>query len=151
MGTRGTMVVEMEQNVMLYPEKGGPGAGRSLSVTVTTAGGGKPALDASATTGPAEKQAADLGQAALGSAPVSRGYREEMEDFAYCVRMWNQGVSKKERRLPRCHGAVAMADAIIALTSNQAMKRHQRIEFKPSWFEPESNDVPDTDMKIEPI
>ena len=46
---------------------------------------------------------------------------------------------------PRCHGEVAMADAIIALTSNMAMRKRQRIEFKESWFDPESPEVPDTD------
>jgi hypothetical protein len=70
-----------------------------------------------------------------------------MEHFAYCVRMWNQA-NKNERPLPRCHGRVAMADAIIALTSNQAMRKHQRIEFKPSWFDDRSAEVPDPDMKV---
>jgi hypothetical protein len=73
-----------------------------------------------------------------------------MEDFAYCVRMWNQG-DKKDRRLPRCHGRVAMADAIVALTSNQAMRKKQRIEFKHEWFDPASTDVPDPDMKPEVV
>ena len=73
-----------------------------------------------------------------------------MEDFAYCVRMWNQG-DKKDRRLPRCHGRVAMADAIIALTSNQAMHKKERIEFKHEWFDAASAEVPDPDMKPEII
>src|SRR5262249_32645662 len=116
MGTRGTMGVESEKSVMLYPEKGGPGSSRSMAVTVSNAGGGKPALDASATSGgPATpSKEAERGQAALGEA-ISRGYREEMEHFAYCVRMWDQGM-KSDRPKPRCEGRVAMADAIIALT-----------------------------------
>ncbi len=73
-----------------------------------------------------------------------------MEDFAYCIRVWNQA-DKKDRRLPRCHGRLAMADAIIALTSNLAMQAHQRIEFKPEWFDPQSSAVPDPDMKPEEI
>jgi predicted dehydrogenase len=150
MGTRGTMVVESEQSVMLYPERGGPGAGRSMSVTVTRAGGGLTAVDASATTGPAERKATELGQAALGAEPVSRGYREEMEHFAYCVRMWEQG-SEKDRPQPRCHGPVAMADAIIALTANLAMKHRRRIEFQPAWFDPAKPDVPDAEMRVEEV
>ncbi len=71
-----------------------------------------------------------------------------MEDFAYCIRMWNQA-DKKDRRLPRCHGRVAMADAIIALTSNVAMRKRQRIDFDPRWFDPASREVPDADMKPE--
>jgi predicted dehydrogenase len=144
MGTRGTMVVQAEQEVLLYPERGA--AGRSLSVTVGKAGGGLAVLDATATSGPAERKAVDLGQAALG-ATISRGYREEMEDFAYCVRRWNEGQDKNDRRLPRCHGRVAMADAIIALTSNLAMSRHERIQFEDAWFEADTNEVPDKDMK----
>ncbi len=94
------------------------------------------------------QNAVSAGRKSLGNEPVSRGYREEMEDFAYCVRKWNQS-EKKDRRLPRCHGRVAMADAIIALTSNQAMRKKERIEFKHSWFDPTSPEVPDPDMKPE--
>jgi len=95
-------------------------------------------------------QALKLGQGALGPEPVSKGYREEMEDFAYCVRLWNQA-DKKDRRLPRCHGRVAMADAIIALTSNLAMHRQKRIAFEPAWFDPATEAVPDADMKPETV
>ena len=82
---------------------------------------------------------------------ASRGYREEMAHFAYCVRMWNQGSNKRDRALPRCHGRVAMADAIIALSANLAMRRHQRIEFKPEWFDAASPEVPDPEMKPEVV
>ena len=81
-----------------------------------------------------------------------------MEHFAYCVRMLEQvgkDAPKEEKdqwRLgPRCHGKVAMADAIIALTSNLAMKKNQRIEFKPEWFDPKDSAVPDPDMVPEEI
>jgi predicted dehydrogenase len=158
MGTRGTMIVQMEQNVLLYPEAGAPGSGRSVIVGVSAAGGGKPALDASASTGPVAAQATDLGAKALGSGPISRGYREEMEHFAYCVRMWqDKDVEPKDRPMPKCHGEVAMADAIIALTANQAMKRNQamekeqRIEFDPNWFEPNKDAVPDANMVPESV
>jgi hypothetical protein len=40
-----------------------------------------------------------------------------------------------------------MADAIIALTSNLAMKHRTRIEFKPEWFDAASLEVPDAEMK----
>jgi predicted dehydrogenase len=144
MGSKGTMVVETEQKIMLYPERGA--ASRALAVSVST-GGGQPALDTSSSTGPAVPVAS--GPAVAG--PPSKGYREEMEHFAYCIRMWDQGLSKKDRPLPRCHGTAAMADAIIALTSNLAMHTHQRIEFKEEWFDPRSSEVPDKDMKPEVI
>jgi hypothetical protein len=44
-----------------------------------------------------------------------------------------------------------MADAIIALTSNQAMRKKQRIEFQHEWFDPATPEVPDPDMKSEII
>jgi len=44
-----------------------------------------------------------------------------------------------------------MADAIIALTSNQAMHKKERIEFKHEWFDAASAEVPDPDMKPEII
>ena len=84
--------------------------------------------------------------ARAGKGPVSRGYREEMEDFAYCIRLWDQA-NEKDRRLTRCPGPVAMADAIIALTANQAMRTHQRIEFKEAWFDPNTDEVPPGDQK----
>ena len=147
MGNHGTMIVSQESDIMLYPH--GAAGGRSTAVTVTK-DKGLTVLDASASTGASEQKAVETGATAIGKAPLSRGYREEMEDFAYCVRMWNQG-DKKDRRLPRCHGRVAMADAIIALTSNQAMHKKERIEFKHEWFDAASAEVPDPDMKPEII
>jgi predicted dehydrogenase len=149
MGTRATMIVEQEKDVMIYTERGG--AGRATSVTVTPAGGGLTTIDASASTAPAERKAVEEGQAALAAGQGSRGYREEMEHFAYCIRMRDQGSSQDDRPQPRCAGPVAMADAIIALTSNLAMKRRQRIEFQREWFDADSREVPDPEMKPETI
>lgn len=143
MGSRGTLVTSLEQEVMLYKERGT----RSTALTVAATGGGKPVLETSAT--PVGPQAASQVTGAGG--PVSRGYREEMEHFAFCIRMANQGGTKADRPQPRCHGKVAMADAIIALTANQAMRKHQRLAFKPEWFDPATNAVPDADMKPEAI
>jgi predicted dehydrogenase len=149
MGTRGTMIVEAEQKVFLYTERDpGKKAGdpKATAVTVTTADGKKPALESGGTWGPAASATAGSGAGPAGSSagPVSRGYREEMEDFAYCVRTWDpkigyakDGAGKYQQRLPRCHGEVAMADAIIALTSNLAMRNRKepRIEFDHKWFD----------------
>lgn len=145
MGSRGTMIVDMEQQVLLYPEAGV--TSRAANWTVTTGGGGKPAVETSSSTSAAAALATAKGAV---SAPVSRGYREEMEDFAYCIRMWNDA-NKSDRRLPRCHGKVAMGDAIIALTSNLAMKHKQRIEFREEWFDPKASAVPDAEQKVLPL
>jgi predicted dehydrogenase len=159
MGSRGTMIVEAEQKVFLYAERqpGKPSSGdpKATAVGVTTAGAGKPALDSGSTWGPAGPAAGGASPVAgAGSGPISRGYREEMEDFAYCVRLWDKKLGYEtdstghfRQRLPRCHGKVAMADAIIALTSNLTMRSRQRIVFKPEWFDPDSPAVPDADPK----
>ncbi len=148
MGSRGTMVVEKEQSVMLYTERDPRKKGgdvKTMTVGVSNSGREAPALDASSTSGgPIATPTGTVTAAGTSSGPVSRGYREEMEDFAYCIRMWNEGYAK-DRRLPRCHGRVAMADAIVALTANRAMKKQQRIVFDPAWFEASSNEVPDGD------
>ena len=79
-----------------------------------------------------------------------------MEHFAYCLRKWQerkeqvnydkdeQGHLKHADIMPRCHGEVAMADAILALTANMAMAKRERIVFEDAWFEPTSADVPET-------
>jgi predicted dehydrogenase len=148
MGSRGTLVVEKEQSAFLYaerdPSKKVPGTARGLEASVVKTSGDKPALDAGATWGGPAAAAAKVGTTAV----VSRGYREEMEDFAYCVKIWNEG-DKANRRQPRCQGRVAMADAIVALTSNIAMKNRQRIEFADDWFKAESAEVPDRELDDE--
>ncbi|VTS04288.1 Gfo/Idh/MocA family protein [Tuwongella immobilis] len=156
MGSRGTLVVEAEQSAMLYMERNptakGGGAPRSTNVSVTTQASNKPALESSSTWGPAAPTAAagssGGGAATAAAGPISRGYKEEMEDFAYCIRRWNDGMSS-DRRITRCPGKVAMADAIIAFTANLAMKRKQRIEFQEGWFDPKNFDsVPEKDGEL---
>jgi predicted dehydrogenase len=146
MGDRGTMLVEKESTVMVFPEVE-PGKSktpsRAMEVGVSAGGKDKPVLESGSTWGgpSASPTATAGGPAGASNAPVSRGYREEMEDFAYCIRLWDQAASK-DRRLTLCPGEVAMADAIIALTANHAMHTHQRIEFKNAWFDPASDEVP---------
>jgi predicted dehydrogenase len=144
MGSQGTLVVEQEQSAMLFGT-----AGRSTEVTVTTSGG-RPVLDASASSDAGERRAAAVGEAALSFGQISRGYREEMEHFAYCVRMFGQAQAARDeeemerwRRAPRCDGRRAMGDAIMALTANKAMRLQQRIVFDPRWYDPQSPEVPD--------
>jgi predicted dehydrogenase len=133
MGSHGSLVTLMEQEVMLYPE-----GGRSTAVGVKAGGGA--ALDTSASSGPVAAKASATGAAALGSGgPVSRGYREEMEHWATCIRLQGQGMDGQDPK-PRCEGRVAMADAIIALTSNIAMKQQKRIEFDPKWFKADKSE-----------
>ncbi len=148
MGTRGTMIVEEERDVLLYKEldrnagKGG-GAPRQTTITVEKPVGGKPTIEASPSSGGPTATAA-LG--ALATDAPSRGYREELEHFAYCIRNGNKDnfhAQTDDKLRPRCRGEVALADAVIALTSNLAMRQKRRIEFNEAWFDPMKDDVPD--------
>lgn len=162
MGSRGTLIVEGETSAMLFKESE-PGKKaskpRETSVSVQTAAGNAPALSSGSTWGgppPAASASVSVG-ATLAEAPVSRGYREEMEDFAYCIRRWNtadgyafdmkDGKKEYKNRLPRCHGEVAMADAILALSANCAMDEHARIVFTEEHFKTGSTEVPHPKMK----
>jgi len=156
MGTKGTLIVEQEQTAYLWGEQRGAAGTvpRSTEVTASTAGS-QPVLDASSTSAPTERRAQAAGQASMGPAAPSRGYREEMEHLAFCIRMRDQGMaSDREDLQPRCHGRAAMADAIIALTANQAIKRRERIVFRDKWFdaaEMGDDGVPDADMREEQV
>ncbi len=124
LGTAGTLILEREKEVMLFKTS-------STSTRVRVKEG--PALESYETGGDA---ANNVAQQALGGA-ISRGYTEEIEHWAWCIR--NPDPENK----PRCHPKVALADAVIALTSNMAMDRGEKIEFQPSWFDIESDETPE--------
>jgi predicted dehydrogenase len=144
MGTKATMVVEEEREIQLYREKGWEDKGAKGSSVAVTTNTGAPVVSSTSSTGPAER--------AGGSGPavkVSRGYREEMEHFAYCIRM-REKVSPAERVRynVHCDGPSAMVDAILALAANRALRNHERIDFTQhmNWFDssPEAlAEVPD--------
>ncbi len=159
MGSRGTMIVEKEANVYLFkekePGKKADGASKDTALTVTVSKDGKPTAEASSTWGGGGGAAISKGPSGPAWDSDIRGYRSEMEHFAYGIRKWQEmkqpvsyeaevGADGKKKWkyadiLPRCHGEIAMADAILALTANLAMKHRTRIEFKPSWFDPEKH------------
>ena len=132
MGTKGTMIIDKEQEVMLYA-----GSDTAASVGVKANKGGY-ALDTQASGG----SSAPVAKAAAAAGPVSRGYTEEIEHWAYCIR--NPDPSNR----PKCYPEVAMADAVIAITTNVAMKRGARgeagfVKFEESWFNIKSDETPD--------
>jgi predicted dehydrogenase len=124
-GTKGTLILESEKEVMLY--NGG-------AATKIAAGAGG-AMDTQ------ESPGAMAAAAATGPMDVSRGYAEQLEHWAWCIRR-NPKVRDAALQ-PKCHPKVALADAVIALTTNIAAKKGQRIEFKEAWFEPDSNETPE--------
>jgi predicted dehydrogenase len=130
LGTKGTLILEREQEVMLYK-----GSSTSTSVTVSKdKKSGAPTLD---TTSSGGGEAAAVGKKALESGPVSRGYTEELEHWAWCIR------NPDPQNVPRCHPKIALGDAVIALTTNIAIRENRRIEFKPEWFDFDSDETPE--------
>jgi len=129
MGTKGTLILEKEAEVMLY-------RGSSTTTNIKV-GKGKdgPQLDTTESGGGQEAAIA----AAATPTDVSRGYREEIEHWAWCIRNPGKGEVK-------CGPKVAMADAVIALTANIAMKQNRRIEFKPEWFDLDDPATPEEDL-----
>lgn len=139
LGTKGTLILDKETDVLLYRD-----ADTSTKVGVSKQAGGGYALDTSASGDYASPlaQAADAG-------PVSRGYREQIEHWAYCIRN-----PSPENRV-RCYPAVAMGDAVIALATNVALKNAAQgkggyLPFEEEWFEVQSDAVPDgSDIAVE--
>ena len=130
-----------EKEALLYKENS-PGSGGGLEQrlwVLDSAAGGGPVLDSYNTAAPSAAGA--MAKGAVGD-KVSRGYREEMEHFCYCIR---NGKGWQELR---CNGRVAMADAIMALTANLAMKHKKRIVFKDEWFDADNDAVPETDEQV---
>ncbi len=133
MGTEGTLLLEQEQNVMLYK-----GSSRDTRVTVSKSKSGEAVLDTTESGGAGSVAAVPT--TASGKAPPSRGYTEEMEHWAWCIR------NPDPANQPRCKPEVALADAVIALVSNVALKKsgeQPRVDFKEEWFDIESDVTPE--------
>jgi len=135
MGTKATLMLEKEQNVMLYPN-----SGSQVSVGVKGTASSA-ALDTSASGDPAPAKAAESA-----SGPVSRGYREEIEHWAWCISTgdWTNQ--------PRCNAEVGLADAVLALTAKLAIGQSQfpgrggYIQFNPDWFDLNHDAVPEVEI-----
>ena len=139
MGTRGTMVIEQEKEVMLYK-----GHSTSTQVKVRSDQGG-PTLDTTESMAP---EAVVSKVATQG--PPSRGYTEEIEHWAWCIR------NRDPENQPRCHPEVALGDAVIALGSTLAIQNSEKggpgyLQFKPEWFSIDSDETPDGSRPTESI
>lgn len=125
-GTKGTLILDQEQDAMLFA-----GSNTGTKIEVGKGKDGKPSLDTYETGG-----GAAVAQAATAEI-VSRGYREEIEHWAWCIR------NPAPEHQPRCKPEVALADAVIALTSNIAIAKGGRIDFEHEWFDVDSDATPD--------
>ncbi len=125
-GTEGTLVLEKETEALLY---------RTSSVSDKIKAVEKDAGPRIAINEKGDPNSAAIGQLATDDSP--RGYTEQLEHWAWCIR------NPAPENLPHCHPKVALGDAVIALTSNIAARKGQRIEFKKEWFDPDSDETPE--------
>jgi len=75
---------------------------------------------------------------------AGRGYCEEIEHWAYCIRENPEADASKA--MPRCYPAVALVDAVISLTTNIAARLGDPVEFDPAWFDPKSDATPEAKL-----
>ena len=132
-GTDGTLVLTSETDSELFRSGG---SGSSVAARAETA-----ALDTQSS-GPA--------QTAVGGAKaeVSRGYAEELEHWAWCIRVNPQ--VKDPTLQPRCHPKIALADSVISLVTNIAADKGESITFDKKWFDIDNDATPETDIMKDP-
>ncbi|MBC20768.1 MAG: dehydrogenase [Planctomycetaceae bacterium] len=123
MGTKGTIVIDREKEVELYRKD------QPTSVQADKTAG--PVLDTT------ESGAYAAAETKASTGPVSRGYTEEIEHWAWCIR------NRDPLNQPRCGPKVALADAVIALVANQAINTESRVQFDPAWFDPDDDATPE--------
>ncbi|MDR2170728.1 MAG: Gfo/Idh/MocA family oxidoreductase [Planctomycetaceae bacterium] len=151
LGTKGTIVIESEKEAMFFDRAEvnqktkitAKGAGNKRQLNVTRPNNGEEGDPLSA---------AIALQATFGD--VSRGYCEEIEHWAFCIRNnpdadptkeieLNNPQKQKVKLLPKCYPEVAMSDAVIALTTNIAAKLGKTIDFEDTWFNINNNETPE--------
>ncbi len=120
-GTKGTLILEREKEVMLFQDKSASKVKVDAAAALDTQASG--AAQEAATAGPTRK--------------VSRGYREEIEHWAWCIK------NPSPENHPHCHPKLALGDAVIALTTNISAKEGRSIKFKKEWFDPNSDETPE--------
>lgn len=130
-GTEGTLVLESEADAMLFKTQD---TARKTVVAPDKAKKSKDGVVLNVEE-KGDRESAALGT--LGTLPAGRGYTEELEHWAWCIRR------RSPENLPRCHPKVAMGDAVIALVSNMAARQGTRIDFKKEWFEIDSDATPE--------
>ena len=131
MGTKGTLVLEREQEVMLYKRfvdlvsrdgQSGQAAGRRWTP--------RPAAAAAAV--------CQSGRRRAGQPRLHRGNRA----------LGLVHPQPRPENQPRCSPEVALGDAVIALATNVAIRRANQgqsgyVEFKDPWYDINSDETPD--------
>ena len=129
LGTKGTLLLETEKEAMLYKTHETEGKTKVVS---SKHGGTGPVLEIDEKGDP---ESAAIGT--LGTLPAERGYTEELEHWAWCIR------NRSPENLPHCHPKIALGDAVIALVANKAASEGKRIDFEEEWFNIDSDATPE--------
>jgi len=130
-GTEGTLLLDREKEALLYRTHE-----VSTKIRVTDSKDENRPGPIMVPADEGDPISAAIGTQALGT-DVSRGYREELEHWAWCIR------NPAPENVPHCHPKVALADAVIALTANIAAAKGQTIQFKKEWFDPQRDETPE--------
>ncbi|GHT44734.1 NADH-dependent dehydrogenase [Planctomycetales bacterium] len=130
-GTKGTLLIETEKEALLYERN-------QVEKKIKVDKKGKELILKLDDDGDPLSAAIGL-QATYGD--VSRGYCEQIEHWAFCVR--NNPEADHGKAMPRCYPEVALADAVIALTTNIAAKKGETVEFDPAWFDAAKDETPE--------
>ncbi len=134
MGTKATLILLQEAEAYVFQE----GAGKDTRINWAESRVSRAMADSGSTR---------AWGAAVGVADTltSRGYREEQEHLAWLIRSGKPADGPDQ---PRCNGLIGLNDAVVTLVSNLAMDVRKRIVFKPEWFDPASDAVPETDPDV---
>ena len=135
-GTQGTLLLSSETESELF-RSGGDAASR------VAARGAEAAMLDTQSSGPAQMAAGGGGQA-----EVSRGYAEQLQHWAWCIR--NNPKVKDPTLQPRCHPKIALADSVISLVTNIAADEGKSITFNEKWFDIDHPATPESDILNDP-
>lgn len=157
-GTKGTLQIDTEKEAYLY---------RTSAINdKTRVAGKKPNLDV-VISEEGDPLSSAIGYQGVYATDVSRGYCEQIEHWAYCIRKNPEADPEmvdeliipaltsafgKEafgsdlgapKLLTRCRGEVAIWDAIIALVTNISADLNETVEFDSAWFDYASDATPE--------
>jgi predicted dehydrogenase len=124
-GTKATLALDREEELSTVKGGGAPSS-------IKTGKPGGAVLDTQAS--------AALGPATTSKEKASRGYAEELEHWAWCVR------HRSPENRPRSGPKEGLASAVIALTAKMSMRKEESIDFNKEWFEIDKPSTPEMDV-----
>jgi len=134
-GTGGTLVLERELEPMLYKVAATTDKTKVAAKKTKDKSGAEHVTRSLEIDEQGDARALAVGQLAM--LPAVRGYTEEIEHWAWCIR------NADPENQPRCRPEVALGDAVIALVANMAAREGRRIDFQEAWFHAESPATPE--------